>query len=312
VAAPRQLTRRTRSDDTSRVATLSRPVVPGRTGAIQRTLALILVLNAVVVGVKLFVGIRSGSLTVIGATLESFLDALNNVIAMVIVAVAARGPDEDHPYGHDKFETMGALMIVGFLSISCFELIRGGVSRLLHPSPLASPTTGELVLLASTSLVNVVVVWYERRRGRDLASPLLLADAAHTAGDLYVTALALASLAAARVGLLWADPVLAIIVALIIAWSGWRILRVTVPVLVDERGVAAERIRTAACVVDGVVEARAIRSRVNNSGTVFVEVTITVDRTLPVERAHAIADAVERSIEAVLGIADVTVHVEPC
>jgi cation diffusion facilitator family transporter len=282
-----------------------------RTAAIQWTLALILVLNLVVVAVKLVVGLRTGSLTVIGATLESSLDALNNVIAIVIVALAARGPDEDHPYGNDKFETVGALAIVGFLSISCFELLRGAVSRMLAPPPLDTPSLTEFALLGGTALVNVVVVTYERRRGRELGSPLLLADAAHTAGDLFVTGLALASLATVHLGLAWMDPALAIVVAAVIAWSGWQILRVTVPVLVDERGVAAERVRDAAVAVVGVTGTRAIRSRVNSAGTVFVEVTITVARGLDVSHAHAIADAVEHAIGGALGAADVTVHVEP-
>jgi cation diffusion facilitator family transporter len=293
------------------VTSIPLPSSPGRTAAIQRTLAIILVLNAVVVAVKVVVGVRSGSLTVIGAAIESFLDALNNVIAMVIVAFAARGPDEDHPYGHDKFETMGAIAIVGFLSISCFELMRGAVVRLMDPAPFVSPSRTELLLLAGTAIINLVVVAYERQRGRELQSPLLMADAAHTAGDLAVTALAVASLAAARVGVLWADPVLAIVVALIIARSGWLILRVTVPVLVDERGAGSDTIRTAACAVPGVREARAIRSRTNSSGMVFADVTIAVDGALEVTRAHAIADAVERSVCAALGAADVTVHVEP-
>lgn len=284
---------------------------PGRTAAIQRTLGVILVLNAMVVGIKLVVGLRTGSLTVIGATLESFLDAMNNVIAMVIVALAARGPDEDHPYGHDKFETMGALGIVGFLSISCFELIRGGVARLITPEPTPVTSATELALLALTAAVNLVVVWHERRRGRALNSPLLLADASHTAGDLFVTALAFASLVASRVGVAWADPALAIVVALVIAWSGWKILRVTVPVLVDERGADAERIRAAAIAVSGVRAAPTIRSRTTSSGTVFAEVTIRVADDLPVSQAHDLADAVERSVARALGAADVTVHVEP-
>ena len=282
-----------------------------RTAAIQRTLAIILVLNLVVVAVKLVVGVRSGSLTVIGATLESALDAMNNVIAIVIVALAARGPDEDHPYGHDKFETVGALAIVGFLSISCFELLRGAGTRLIHPAPLATPGVLEFGLLAGTALVNVVVVVHERRRGRALGSPLLLADAAHTAGDLFVTGLAVASLATAWLDLPWVDPLLAIVVASVIAWSGFQILRVTVPVLVDERGVAADRVRTAALGVGGVTGTHAIRSRVNSAGTIFVELTITVAAGLDVTHAHAIADAVERAIGGSLGTADVTVHVEP-
>ncbi len=291
---------------------MSIPVVsPVRTAAVQRTLLLILALNLIVVAVKFVVGLRSGSLTVIGATLESFLDALNNVIAVIIVALAARGPDEDHPYGHDKFETMGALAIVGFLSISCFELIRGAVSRLIAPPELVTPSPLELGLLAGTALVNVVVVWYERRRGRELSSPLLLADAAHTAGDLFVTALAVGSLLATSAGVRWADPVLAMLVALIIAHSGWQILRVTVPVLVDERGVSAERVRQIVGVIPGVSGTRGVRSRVTSSGTLFVEVTIVVNGLLDVAQAHGIADQVEQALADGVGAADVTVHVEP-
>ena len=86
-----------------------------RAPAVRRTLLVILVLNLVVFGVKLGVGLRSGSLSVLGAALETFLDAFNNVVGIVLVRVAAQEPDEEHPYGHEKFETLGALAIVGFL-----------------------------------------------------------------------------------------------------------------------------------------------------------------------------------------------------
>lgn len=283
-----------------------------RVAGIQRTLGIILVLNAVVVAVKLTVALRTSNLTVLGATFESFLDSLNNVVAMVVVSMAARGPDEDHPYGHDKFETMGALGIVVFLSISCYELLRGALARFLGAPAPVEPAAWELALLASTAVVNVAVVWYERRQARALNSALLAADAAHTAGDLLVTGLAVLSLIGARLGATFADPVLAIAVAGIIAWSGWRILRVTVPVLVDERGVDADRIRAAACRVHGVTGARTIRSRVNSSGLVFVEVTITVAGEASIAAGHEIADAVESAVGAALGgTTDVVVHIEP-
>jgi cation diffusion facilitator family transporter len=283
-----------------------------RTASIQRTLAIILVLNAIVVGVKFVVAVRTGNLTVLGATLENFLDAMNNVMAIVVVALAARGPDDDHPYGHDKFETMGALAIVGFLSISCFELIRGAVVRLVTPPEVVTHTNEELLFLAATAVVNVFVVTYERKRGRELNSPLLMADASHTMGDLFVTGLAIASLLSARLHLPWADPVLAIAVALLIAWSGWNILRVTVPVLVDERGADADRIREAACAVAGVSTAPHVRSRTNSSRLIFAEVTVTVSGTSTVTEGHAVADAVEASVRIALGgTADVVVHIEP-
>lgn len=283
-----------------------------RSAGIQRTLAVVLGLNALVVAVKLVVALRTGNLTVLGATFESFLDAANNVIAMIVVALAAQGPDDDHPYGHDKFETMGALAIVVFLSISCYELLRGAFARWWGGAVPAAPETGEILLLASTAIVNVAVVAYERRAARRLNSPLLAADAAHTGGDLFVTGLAVASLVTARVGLSWTDPLLAVLVAGVIAYSGWQILRVTVPVLVDERGADAERIAAAARRVPGVTGCRLVRSRTISSGMVFAEVTVSVAGGARVDEAHAIADQVEDSVRAALGgTADVTVHVEP-
>src|SRR5262249_49272429 len=125
---------------------------------------------------------------------------LNNVVGVALVGVAARAPDEDHPYGHDKFETLGALAIVGFLSISCFELLREGVTALLTHRAPNQIDARDVGLLAATLVLNAFIVWYERDRGRKLGSSFLLADAAHTAGDVFVTLLALATLVLARLG----------------------------------------------------------------------------------------------------------------
>jgi cation diffusion facilitator family transporter len=282
-----------------------------KTSAVQRTLAIILVLNLAVLVVKVVVAVRTGALSVLGATVESALDAMNNVIAIILVALASRGPDEDHPYGHDKFETLGAIAIVGFLSISCFEIIRNAAAQLIHGSHPGVATPVELTLLASTAVVNVFVVWYERRRGRALRSPLLLADAAHTGGDIFVTILAFASLALARAGFAAVDPWLAILVALVIAWSGVQILRASVPILVDQRAVDSAEIRRAISAVPGISGVPYVRSRTSASGTPFAEVTITCDRNLTVAEAHTLADAAEAAIRESLGAADITVHVEP-
>jgi cation diffusion facilitator family transporter len=282
-----------------------------RPRAIQRTLAIILVLNVLVVVIKLIVAVRTGALSVLGATVESALDAMNNVIAILLVALAARGPDDDHPYGHDKFETLGALMIVGFLSISCLELLRNAITHLVRPESPTPATGVELALLGSTAIINVAVVWYETHKGRQYGSALLLADAAHTGGDIFVTAVAFISLVLTRIGYGWVDPWLAIVVAAVIAWSGYQILRVTVPILVDQRAVEAGEIRTLVAAIPGITGVPQIRSRTSASGVLFAEVTITCDGALPVSRAHDLADAAEGAIRDALGAADVTVHVEP-
>lgn len=282
-----------------------------RPSAVRGVLARVLLLNLIVVAIKVIVGLRTGALSVLGAALESSLDLFNNVVGMVLVTVAARAPDETHPYGHAKFETLGALAIVTFLSISCFELLRQGIVQLRRAHSPESPTLFEVALVGLTIAVNALVVVYERRRGRQLASSFLIADAAHTHSDVYVTVLALASLGLTRVGLGALDPMLALFVALIIAWNGYQILRETVPILVDERGLDSADVRRLVERIPRIEEVRSVRSRAGASGVVFAEVTVGVAGSTSVVDAHAIADEVENRIAEALGASEVIVHIEP-
>jgi cation diffusion facilitator family transporter len=288
-----------------------RPVRHVRSPAVRRVLMHVLLLNALVVVIKLVVGIRTASLTVLGAALESGLDALNNVIGMLLVSIAARAPDEDHPYGHDKFETLGALGIVGFLSISCFELMREGVTVLAGGGAATRASPADVTTIMMTLAINAFVVWYERRRGREMGSAFLLADAEHTRGDILVTVLALVSLFLGRHGGKRIDASLAIAVALIIAWSGWRILQRSIPILVDQRAVEAAELRRIIADIPGINEVRGIRSRYSASGVLFAELTIAVPGETPVDVAHALADRVEDAVGRKYGAAEITVHVEP-
>lgn len=270
-----------------------------------------LAVNIAVVIAKTAVGWKTGALTVLGSALESGLDLLNIIIGMTLVTVAARAPDEDHPYGHEKFESLGTLVIVGFLSISCFELLREAVVQLLHRTTPHAPTVADVAVLVATVGINAFIVWYERSRGRALGSAFLLADATHTGSDLYVTALALVSLIVTRAGRGGLDAPLAILVAGLIARNGYAILKGSVPVLVDQRAVDAARIRELVAQVPEVTDVRVVRSRATSSGLLFAEVTIGVAASTSVAEAHAIADAVEARITTGLGAAEVTVHVEP-
>jgi cation diffusion facilitator family transporter len=284
---------------------------PADWAGVRRVLVVVLLLNAAVAAVKVIVGIRTGALTVLGAALESTLDMLNNVIGVALVGVAARGPDEDHPYGHDKFETLGMLAIVGFLSISCFELLREGITALATHRTPHTIEAGDVGVIAATLLVNVFVVWYERASARKLGSAFLVADASHTAGDIFVTLLALATLALSRAGLAWLDAPLAIAVALVIAWSGVGILRRSIPILVDQAAIETNALKSVVAAVPGIRDVRKTRSRSTASGQLFAEVTIVVAGRTSVDDAHRLADAVEEAIERAFGTSEVTVHVEP-
>ena len=289
-----------------------RPTLAGpRAAGVRRALLIVLLLNALSAALKIGVGARTGALTVLGAALESTLDMLSNGVAILAISIAARAPDDDHPYGHEKFESLGTLAIVAFLAITCFELLRQSIVQMTgeHAPPTASMLDG--VILAGSLGVSAFVVLYERRQGRALGSALLLADAAHTASDILVTALAIASLVLSHQGYVRADAMLGMLVALIIAWSGYRILRDSIPILVDARAVDAERLTAIVAAIPGVIAVRSARSRRASSGHLFAEVTILVDGSTSVANAHDFTDEVERAIARELGTAEAIVHVEP-
>jgi cation diffusion facilitator family transporter len=271
----------------------------------------ILVANIVVIVVKFTVGLDTNSLAVFGDALQSSVDAANNLIGIFVVRVASKAPDEDHPYGHAKFETLGALLIALLLALSIFELVRGAVARLVSGPPPLNVSSSALGFLVFTLVVNIGVVWFETRAGRRLQSDLLLADALHTRTDVFITLGVLGGLALAGAGLAWADPALALIVAVLVGRAGYQILRRAIPSLVDERAFDQTTIQRQAEGVDGVVSAYAIRSRLAGDRR-FAELTIAVDGGADVSSAHRIADQVEERLRDSLQLDEVTVHVEPC
>ena len=285
--------------------------IADRTRRVRGVLLGILVANLAVVGVKFVVGLSIGSLAVVGDAIHSSVDALNNVFGLVVVRFASKGPDAEHPYGHAKFESLGALLIVVFLSLSVFELLRGAWERLVNGAPTLSVSSVQVGFLALTLVINLWVVWFETRAGRRLNSPILLADAAHTRVDVFITLAVLGGLALTHYGYPAADPVLAIVVAFLVVRVGWEIVGHSLPTLVDGAAVDEATIRHEAEVVDGVRSAYGIRSR-TAAALSFAEVTIAVDGEQNVAAAHRIADAVEERLRDQLGFYQVQVHVEPC
>jgi cation diffusion facilitator family transporter len=278
---------------------------------VRRVLLLVLWLNVGLIGVKVGVWVLAQAISVVAEVLHSSLDAANNVFALAVARVAARGPDEEHPYGHRKFETLGALALVGVLSITVFELLQQAITRLSTGEGLSSDVSiWAIGLMAVSAILGAVVARYEANVGRRLGSHLVQADAAHTQADVLATAAVLLGLLAVRAGFPAADPIAAIVVALLIAYTGWTIVRETVPVLVDHRAVDPIHIESLAMEVDGVQAAYRIRSR-GQRGERFAELTIAVNPDLDVKESHAIADATEDRIADALGAREVMIHVEP-
>lgn len=280
-------------------------------GEVRRVLYQVLVVNLFVTAVKVAAWWSSGALSVAAEAMHSFLDALNNIFALAFARVADQEPDEEHPYGHHKFETLGALFLVGLLSITVFELVKGALTRIFGDAPPEVEATPVAVgIMAFSVVAGLVVSIWERRRGRDLASDLLLADAAHTRSDVFAALAVLGGLGAVRIGIPEADPWITLGVAGLVGHTGWEILQETVPVLVDQRAVEARRIQRLAADTDGVLACYGVRSR-GRPGEAFAELIIAVDPALDVSRSHEIADEVEDRVARTVGARNVVVHVEP-
>lgn len=282
-----------------------------RSRAVRRVLLVILVANLLVVALKAAVGFATGSLAVMGDALHASVDAINNLFGVAVVRVASRGPDADHPYGHAKAETLGAIVIVVFLSITLSQLLDHSVGRLLsgHAPPDSTPLA--MAALVLTLVVNLGVVAYETRAGRRLNSEFLIADAHHTRADVFITVAVLGGLLLSRRGLAWADPVLALLVAGMVVRIAVQILRQALPTLMDEAAVEGRALAAAARGVAGVCDAYGTRSRRAGVHS-FAELTISVAGGASVARGHEIADAVERTLQQQFRLREVVVHVEPC
>jgi cation diffusion facilitator family transporter len=277
---------------------------------VRRVLLFTLVLNLGVVILKLTVGWWTGSLSLLADALHSITDSANNVLGLVTNQLASPEPDRDHPYGHQKYEAVGALGIAAFLGIACFEILKGAGERIL--------SGGELVTMDATSLwfllvvlgINIFVAFYERRVGTRLNSNILIADAQHTMSDIWITIAVLGGLIGVWVGVQWLDLLLAFPVALLVIRSGWVVLSANLPWLVDEMAIAPEAIHATVMQVPGVLNCHSIASRGLLGRQVFMDMHLIVEPK-DVLSAHEITEQVERMLEAEFGPARVTIHVEP-
>ena len=279
---------------------------------VRRVLWITLVLNVAVCAVKAAVGFATGSLAILADALHSLTDGANNVLGLVVTRWSAPPPDRGHPYGHQKFEAMGALAIAALLGIACFEVLRVAFIRLRSDPPgQVELDPSSLGLLALVLAVNLVVTSYEQRAGRRLQSPLLLADAQHTLGDVWITLGVLGGAIGIWVlGWQWLDMALAVPVSAAVLWSGWSVLRSNMPWLVDAAAIAPEELQAIARAVAGVVDCHDVTSRGLIGRQVFVEMHL-VTAVRDVETSHRIADEIERRLAERFGPIRATIHVEP-
>lgn len=288
-----------------------------RRAKVRQVLILTLILNLLVMTLKAGVGFITGSLSLQADALHSTTDSVNNILGLVANRFSSPEPDRDHPYGHQKFEALGALGIAVFLGITCFEILKGASERILRGGKPATISGWELAILLLVLAINIFVALYERQVGRQLESPILIADAKHTTSDIWVTIMVLGGLVGLWLGRLWnlpqmqwLDTTLAVPVALLVFHSGWEVLQDNIPWLVDKVAIAPESISETVMSVPGVLNCHDIASRGLLGRQVFIEMHLIVDAE-DVETAHKITEAVEEQLLKFYSPARISIHVEP-
>lgn len=277
---------------------------------VRNVLLITLFLNLLVMAIKAGVGAWTGSLSLLADALHSVTDSANNILGLVTNQLASPQPDREHPYGHQKFDALGALGIAAFLVLACFEILQGAIDRILKGGQPVNISPPALWLLLIVLGINIFVAFYERRVGLRIGSSILIADAKHTMSDIWVTILVIAGLIGVWQGIQWLDIVLAFPVALLVFSSGWSVLKDNLPWLMDRMAIAPEAIHAIAMQVPGVINCHAIASRGVVGRQIFIEMHLIVDAK-DVETAHRITEEVESRLEAKYSPVRVLIHVEP-
>jgi len=270
----------------------------------------VLFANLAVAVAKIALGYYSGTVSIISDGFHSLTDSASNVVGLVGVSVASRPPDANHPYGHRKYETMASVGIMVFLILVLVEVLRAATDRLLHGgTPRVFPEG--IGLMAVTLVVNLFVVSYELRQGRQLKSEVLLADAKHTRSDVLTTTAVLAALFGVWYGYPLLDPMAALLVAGFIGHACWSIAQEASRVLGDETMMDERQVRDVVQSVSGVLGCEKIRTR-GSADYVFLDLHLWLDRNTPLFSAHETSHVVKDKLMARFPqLMDVVIHIEP-
>ncbi|MGB7338856.1 MAG: cation diffusion facilitator family transporter [Phototrophicaceae bacterium] len=260
---------------------------------VRHVLLTTLGLNLLVAVSKILLGFATGALAITADGFHSLTDGAGNIAGLIGIHYAARPADDNHPYGHQRFETLAALLIGGLLLLTAWEMVQGVFDRLQQAIP---PTLSPLVfiVLTITLLINIAVSQYQTQAGKRLNSTILLADAANTSADVFVTLAVITSSAiVALTGWAWVDIVAAIVVVVLIGRAAWDILKQTGLVLVDTAPYEAQELHDLMATVQAdVVRARSRGTR----DAAHLDIDVHVPPEMTTDHTNSIAYAIRKQL----------------
>jgi len=281
-----------------------------RTQALNRIYGLSLAINLIMLTLKLSVGFITGSLVMVADGVDSSLDAIANIIAMVVTRISGMPPDDDHPYGHRRFETLAAMMVGAFLLLTASEIVQSSVSRLFSGKTPEIGIPNFLVMLLALG-VNLGLFFLQRREGKRQRSEVLMASSEDKRSDIMVSITVLLSLVTVQLGLGWIDAVAALVVVGLIGRNAIGIIRHAANVLVDHVALDAAEVSQIVLKVPHIEEVVRVRSR-GSEDDIHLALLVRVAPLTPVEHTAVIADEICNQLRAQLkGLATIDVNFLP-
>lgn len=281
-----------------------------RTSSIRKVLIYTFLANAAVAIAKIVYGYITNSIGMTSDGLHSFFDGVSNIIGLVGIWIASHPPDRNHPYGHKKYETLFTLAIASMIFFTCYQILKK-VYESFYGYHRINVTSVSFFVMLITMTVNVSVMLYETKMGRELMSDFLIADAKHTKSDIMTSMAVILGLIFSRLGYKHADSIIGIVITVFIAKIGYEILKSASDILVDTVRINTLALENVVTSIEGVRECHDIRTR-GTEHTVFLDLHILVDPNISLESAHEIADRVESELKRHFPtVTDIVVHVEP-
>lgn len=282
-----------------------------RAELIRKGLTVSLVGSVVIAIGKIGYGYSSKSLAFAADGVHSLFDSASTLAGLVSTFWSAKPPDDGHPYGHQKFETVCVVGLSVVLAIAGYEIAVRAYEKIVAGTAAAPFRWEALAVLGVALLINHFVSRYQLKLAKEAKSRLLQADAVHNQSDFWVTAAVVVSVAGAPLSLAWLDPLISIGIAIYLVVFAVRILWGALRPLVDASVLDPDEVRKVVEQIPGVLFCHAVRTR-GELDHLFLDLNIHLPGAIPLVRAHEIAHAVEARLkDAFPGLVDVVVHTEP-
>jgi cation diffusion facilitator family transporter len=267
--------------------------------------------NLIIFGIKFFFGVAVNSIALVADAIHSLSDVATSLILIVGFGMAAKPPDKNHPFGHGRVERIVSIVIACMLIVVGIEFFINGINRLRNPVPVEFRWI-IIIMLLLTIIAKAISSIITFDLGKLIDSSALKADAWHHATDAISTILVIIGFILYRFGLYYIDGVIAIIIALFIAYTGIAIIFESGSILVGEAPSPeiTERIKELALSCGGVTDVHHIHVH-DYGGLTEVTVHIRLRADMHLDAAHAKATEVEQCIKEHIKGVEVTVHAEP-